>query len=94
MPTAVPTLAEAKDWLNVIGHTGDDAKITLAIAAAANEFKAATGVDPAVNGTSEMKVALLERVGNLYGFRGDDMSGPSTWFVDTIRRMHNQNGVS
>ena len=45
MPTAVPTLAEAKDWLNVIGHTGDDAKITLAIDAAANEFKAATGVD-------------------------------------------------
>jgi len=38
-------------------------------------------------------VAILERVGNLYGFRGDDSVGPSTWFVDAIRRMHNPNAV-
>ena len=30
---------------------------------------------------------------NLYGFRGDDSVGPSTWFVDTIRRMNNPNSV-
>jgi hypothetical protein len=93
MPTAVPTLAEAKDWLN-IPHDGDDAKLTSMIASAADEFKTATAVDPAVNGTAMMKTALLERVANMYGYRGDDTVGPSTWFVDTIRRMHNPNGVS
>jgi len=97
MPTNyVPTTAEAKDWLNVVGHSADDAKIALAITAASNEFQDATGVDPASAdaGLGEIKVALLERVGNLFGFRGDDQVGPSTWFVDTIRRMHNPNGVS
>lgn len=93
MANAVPTLAEAKDWLN-IPHTGDDAKLTTMIASAADEFEAATEIDPAVDGTDVIKTALLERVSNLYGYRGDDTVGPSTWFVDTIRRMHNPHGVS
>lgn len=86
----IPTVAEARGWLKLT-HTQDDAQLTLAIAAAWNEYRAATGRLEA-DLTDAEKVALLERVANL-GFRGDDSVGPSTWYVDTIRRMNNPNSV-
>lgn len=86
-----PTVAEARGWLKLT-HTQDDAQLTLALAAAWNEYQAATGRLEA-DLTDAEKVAILERVANLYGFRGDDSVGPSTWFVDTIRRMNNPNSV-
>lgn len=86
-----PTVAEARGWLKLT-HTQDDAQLTLALAAAWNEYTVATGRLEA-DLTDAEKVALLERVANLYGFRGDDSVGPSTWFVDTIRRMNNPNSV-
>ena len=89
MPT--PTTAEAKDWLNV-PHTLDDAKISQMVDAAFAEWQDSTGRSEAQMTHAEF-VAILERVGNLYGFRGDDSVGPSTWFVDSIRRMHNPNSV-
>lgn len=92
MANAVPTLPEAKDYLN-IAHTGDDSKIQLMIAAAVAEYSGATGKDLLVDGTAEEKVGILARVANLYGFRGDDSIGPSTWFIDAVRRMNNPNAV-
>ena len=86
-----PTVAEARGWLKLT-HTQDDAQLTLALAAAWDEYQAATGrLEEDL--TDAEKVALLERVANLYGFRGDDSVGPSTWYVDTIRRMNNPNSV-
>lgn len=87
-----PTVAEARDWLN-IPHDGDDPKLRTMIDAAWDEYVAATS-HVGVEVPDAVKVALLERVGNLYGYRGDDVVGPSTWFVDTIRRMNNPNGIS
>lgn len=92
MANSVPTLAEAKDYLN-IAHTGDDGKLALMISAAVAEYQGATGKDISTNGTAEEKVGILARVANLYGFRGDDSIGPSTWFVDAVRRMNNPNAV-
>lgn len=87
-----PTVAEARDWLN-IAHTGDDTKLALMIDAAWNEHVQAVSLVGNTISDAE-KVLLLERVANLYGFRGDDSVGPSTWFVDAIRRMVNPNSVA
>lgn len=86
-----PTLAEAKDWLN-IPHTEDDSKLQLMIDAAWNEHVAAVSLTGNTITDAE-KVMMLERVANLYGYRGDDVVGPSTWFTDAIRRMVNPNSV-
>lgn len=86
-----PTVAQARDWLK-IPHTQDDAGLSIMIDAAFAEWQDATGRNE-VEMTPAEFAGLLERVGNQYGFRGDDSVGPSTWFVDTIRRMHNPNAV-
>ena len=86
-----PTVAEAKDWLN-IAHSEDDAKLAFMIDAAWDEHVAATSLTGATI-SDAVKVLMLERVANLYGYRGDDTVGPSTWFVDAIRRMVNPNSI-
>ena len=86
-----PTVAEARSWLK-IPHNGDDADLALAINAAWDEHvKAVSLVGNTISDAEKM--LLLERVANLMGFRGDDSVGPSTWFVDAIRRMVNPNSV-
>jgi hypothetical protein len=86
-----PTIAEAREWLN-IPHDGDDPKLQWAIDAAWDEHVKAVSLKGTTISDVE-KVMLLSRVGNLYGFRGDDTVGPSTWFVDTVRRMVNPNSI-
>lgn len=88
---AKPTTAQARDWLN-IPHTQDDPRLVQMIDAAFTEWQDSTGRNEAEMTHAEF-VMILERVGNLYGFRGDDTVGPSTWFVDAIRRMHNPNAI-
>lgn len=88
---AVPTVAEARAWLK-ISHTEDDPQLSAAIAAAWSEWQLATG-RTTVDLTDMERLALLERVGNLYAFRGDDLVSPSSWFTDTIRRMVNPNSI-
>jgi hypothetical protein len=86
-----PTVAQCRDWLK-IPHTQDDSQLTICLDAAWTEWTDSTGRSEAEITPAEF-TAVLERVGNLYGFRGDDSVGPSTWFVDSIRRMHNPNSV-
>ena len=86
-----PTIAEARDWLN-IPHDGDDPKLRLMIDAAWDEHVKATSLVGDTISDVE-KVMLLERVANTYGYRGDDSVGPSTWFVDTVRRLTNPNAI-
>lgn len=57
-----------------------------------SEHTEATGRISA-NITQVEKIALMEKVGQLYGFRGDDVVSPSTWFTDGIRRMFNPNSI-
>lgn len=87
----VPTVAEARAWLK-IPHTEDDTSLAAAIAAAWSEWQMATGRTTG-DLTDVERLALLERVGNLYAFRGDDVVGPNAWFTDTIRRMVNPNAI-
>jgi len=86
-----PSVADCRDWLK-IPHTLDDAKLGVCLDAAWTEWLDSTGRSEAQITPTEV-AAVLERVGNLYGFSGDDSVGPSTWFVDSIRRMHNPNSV-
>lgn len=87
----VPTVPEARAWLK-IPHEQDDSEIAAAIAAAWSEHQTATG-RTALELTDVEKMALLERVANLIGYRGDDAVSPSSWFTDAVRRMFNPNAV-
>lgn len=87
----LPTVAECKSWLN-IAHSADDGVIQLQIDAAFSEHTEATG-RLAADITKVEQIAIMEKVGQLYGFRGDDVVAPSTWFTDGIRRMFNPNSI-
>lgn len=91
MPATIPTTSEVKAWLK-ISHAADDAIIAQMINAAWDEYSTATGRVVGDLKDSE-KVYLMERVGQLYGFRGDDSVSPSTWFTDALRRQFNPNSV-
>jgi hypothetical protein len=87
----IPTVAEARAWLK-IPHDGDDTALANALRAAESEWTAATGrTAPTI--TDAERMAMLERVGNLVGYRGDDAVAPSSWYFDTVRRMFNPNAV-
>lgn len=87
----IPTTSECKAWLK-IAHTQDDAIIAQMISAAWDEYTTATGRVQNDLKDSE-KVYLMERVGQFYGYRGDDAVSPSTWFTDALRRQFNPNSV-
>lgn len=88
---SIPTVAEARAWLKIPGDHEDTA-LAAAIRAAWSEHSSATGRTEAELTEAE-KMALLERVGNLIGYRGDDAVAPSSWFTDAVRRMFNPNSV-
>jgi hypothetical protein len=87
----IPTVVEAREWLKIPGNH-EDAALAEALAAAWSEHSAATGRTEAEITPAE-RVALLERVGNLIGYLGDDAVSPSSWFTDAVRRMFNKNSV-
>lgn len=78
--TPLVTLQEASDHLRRNSDDGDDADLTLKIAAASDavaQYLEWTAVPDPV--PSVVKAATLNLVGEMYRERDGDMSGPNTW---------------